>query len=104
MLSLSSSTDPKAVEVLLRKVAAAPGELLLLVQPKVDGLPVELIYQAGRLVTATTRGDGRSGVDVTAAILQVEVIPRTLSGSFPPRVVVRGEIYADRQLLKNTVG
>jgi DNA ligase (NAD+) len=57
MLSLSSSIGPEAVEVLLRKVAALSGELLLLVQPKVDGLPVELIYQAGGLVTATTRGD-----------------------------------------------
>jgi len=104
MLSLSSSTGPKAVEVLLRKVAAASGEVLLLVQPKVDGLPVELIYQAGRLVTAATRGDGRSGVDVTATILQVKGIPRTLSGRFPSRVVVRGEIYADRQLVKNTGG
>jgi DNA ligase (NAD+) len=104
MLSLSSSIGPEAVEVLLRKVAAASGEVLLLVQPKVDGLPVELRYQAGQLVTATTRGDGRSGVDVTAMILQVRGIPRTLSGRFPPRVVVRGEIYADRQLLQNSVG
>jgi DNA ligase (NAD+) len=104
MLSLSSSTGSEAVEVLLRKVAAASGEVLLLVQPKVDGLPVELRYQAGQLVTATTRGDGRSGVDVTAMILQVRGIPRTLSGRFPPRVVVRGEIYADRQLLQNSVG
>ena len=104
MLSLSSATGPEAVEILLRKVAAASGEILLLVQPKVDGLPVELSYQAGRLVSAATRGDGRSGVDVTATIRQVRGIPRTLSGSFPPRVVVRGEIYADRQLLRNPDG
>jgi DNA ligase (NAD+) len=102
MLSLSSSIGPESVEVLMRKVAAKSEEVLLLVQPKVDGLPVELRYQAGRLVAAATRGDGRSGVDVTATILQVRGIPRTLSGRFPPRVVVRGEIYADRQLLKNT--
>jgi len=104
MLSLSSSTGPEAVEVLLRKVVSVSGETMLLVQPKVDGLPVELHYQAGRLVAAATRGDGRSGVDVTATILQVTGVPRNLSGSFPPRVVVRGEIYADRQLLKNTGG
>lgn len=104
MLSLSSATGPEAVEVLLRKVASVSGEAKLLVQPKVDGLPVELHYQAGRLVAAATRGDGRSGVDVTATILQVTGVPRTLSGNFPPRVVVRGEIYADRQKLQNAGG
>lgn len=103
MLSLSSSTGPEMVEVLLRKVAAASGELLLLVQPKVDGLPVELLYKAGRLVAATTRGDGRSGVDVTATILRVRGVPQILSGCFPPRVVVRGEIYADRQMVHNAI-
>jgi DNA ligase (NAD+) len=90
MLSLSSSTGPEAVEILMRKVVAVSGEAVLLVQPKVDGLPVELSYQAGRLVAAATRGDGRSGVDVTATILQVQGIPHVLSGKFPPRVVVRG--------------
>lgn len=104
MLSLSSSIGLEAVEVLLRKVASVSDEAKFLVQPKVDGLPVELHYQAGRLVDAATRGDGRSGVDVTTTILQIKGVPRNLSGDFPPRVVVRGEIYADRQLLKNTTG
>ena len=104
MLSLSSATGPEAVEILLRRVAAASGEVVLLVQPKVDGLPVELRYQAGRLVSAATRGDGRSGVDVMATIRQVRGIPLTLFGSFPPRVVVRGEIYAERQLVRNPDG
>ncbi|MGA7828655.1 MAG: NAD-dependent DNA ligase LigA [Geobacteraceae bacterium] len=104
MLSLSSSIGPEAVEVLLRKLASVSAEIKLLVQPKVDGLPVELIYQAGKLIAASTRGDGRSGLNVTPTILQVRGIPWALSGSFPPRVVVRGEIYADRQMLKNTGG
>ena len=98
MLSLNSSSGSRAVEALLKKVGGAKGSSYL-VQPKVDGLPVELIYEAGRLVSAATRGDGVSGQDVTARVRQVGGIPQQLTGSFPSRVVVRGEVYADRQLL-----
>lgn len=101
MLSLSSSTDPEAVEALLKRVASI-GESQLLVQPKVDGLPVELIYESGRLVSASTRGDGRSGEDVTVRIREIHGIPQRLTGSFPGLVVVRGEIYADLKLLQNS--
>jgi len=59
MQSISSSTGPEAVEALLRRAAAGGTPPRLLVQPKVDGLPVELIYLSGRLVSAATRGDGR---------------------------------------------
>ena len=47
-----SSTGPEAVEALLRRIATEKAPQRLLVQPKVDGLPVELIYQSGRLVSA----------------------------------------------------
>ncbi len=96
MLSLTSTIGPEAVETLLRKVAASAGETTLLAQPKVDGLPVELIYESGRLVSAATRGDGRSGEDVTARVRQIKGVPVTLTGSVPKRVVVRGEVYAER--------
>lgn len=99
MLSLSSSTGPEAVAILLKKVAPA-GEVQLLVQPKVDGLPVELVYNAGRLVSASTRGNGRFGEDVTERIREIQCIPQQLAGTFPDKVVVRGEIYADLQLLQ----
>ncbi len=100
MLSLSSTTGPEAVEALLKRVAAV-GESPFLVQPKVDGLPVELLYEAGRLVSAATRGDGRSGEDVTARVREIHGIPSVLTGTFPDRVVVRGEIYASLPHLKN---
>ncbi|MHB8058812.1 MAG: NAD-dependent DNA ligase LigA [Desulfuromonadaceae bacterium] len=99
MLSLSSATGPEAVAILLKRVASA-GEVQLLVQPKVDGLPVELVYKAGRLVSASTRGDGRAGEDVTERIREIQGIPQQLSGNFPSKVVVRGEIYADLELLQ----
>ena len=99
MLSLSSATGSDTVEKLLKRVATA-GAVQLLVQPKVDGLPVELVYNAGRLVSASTRGDGRAGEDVTKRVREIQGIPQQLSGTFPDKVVVRGEIYADLELLQ----
>ena len=99
MLSLSSATGSDAVAALLRRVAAV-GEVQLLVQPKVDGVPVELIYEVGRLVSASTRGDGRFGAGVTARVREIQGIPHLLTGTFPERVVVRGEVYANLPLLQ----
>lgn len=99
MLSLASSTDAAAVEALLRRAAKEAEDVRLLVQPKVDGLPVELVYERGQLVSAATRGDGQYGEEVTARVRRIIGIPETLSGVFPARVVVRGEVYADRQVL-----
>ncbi|MBV5338648.1 MAG: NAD-dependent DNA ligase LigA [Deltaproteobacteria bacterium] len=100
MLSLSSSTGSEAVRALFKRIATA-GKVPLLVQPKVDGLPVELTYVAGRLVSASTRGDGRVGEDVTERVRGIHGIPHLLTGMFPDRVVVRGEVYADLQLLQS---
>ncbi|HIJ96538.1 MAG TPA: NAD-dependent DNA ligase LigA [Desulfuromonadales bacterium] len=99
MLSLSSASGPQAVEQLLRRLGS--GETVsLLVQPKVDGVPVELIYVAGKLVSAATRGDGRFGEDVTGRVRDIGGILLQLSATFPERVVVRGEMYADLPLMQ----
>jgi DNA ligase (NAD+) len=99
MLSLHSSPDSRAIRGLLRRLRTAGAEPELLVQPKVDGLPVEILYLDGRLVSAATRGDGRAGEDVTARVRSVAGIPERLAGKVPPRLAVRGEIYTDRQRL-----
>lgn len=99
MLSLTSSTGPDAIEALFERARVPEGGGMLLVQPKVDGLPVELVYQSGKLVSAATRGDGRMGADVTQVARQVPGVPRELTGSYPVRVAVRGEIYAHRGLM-----
>jgi DNA ligase (NAD+) len=64
---------------------------------KVDGLAVSLLYEDGRLVRAATRGDGRTGEDVTPNVRTIDNVPHRLSGSeeypVPARLEVRGEVY-----------
>src|SRR5690606_9499962 len=61
---------------------------------KIDGLAINLRYERGVLTTAATRGDGRTGEDVTENIRLIESIPQRLAGSgHPPIVEVRGEVF-----------
>ncbi|NSC24047.1 NAD-dependent DNA ligase LigA [Streptomyces albus subsp. chlorinus] len=61
---------------------------------KVDGLAVNLTYEHGRLTRAATRGDGRTGEDITPNIRTIADIPERLSGERLPELVeVRGEVF-----------
>jgi len=62
-------------------------------EPKLDGLAISLLYKKGLLVRAATRGDGRTGEDVTLNIRTIDAIPLKLRGKdFPPVIEIRGEV------------
>jgi DNA ligase (NAD+) len=61
---------------------------------KIDGLAIDLVYQRGRLTSAATRGDGRTGEDVTLNVKTVRSIPDRLTGDDVPEMLeVRGEVF-----------
>jgi DNA ligase (NAD+) len=61
---------------------------------KIDGLAVDLVYENGRLVRAATRGDGRTGEDITLNIRTIDSVPAALHGSAVPELLeVRGEVF-----------
>ncbi|MDR7255370.1 DNA ligase (NAD+) [Nocardioides sp. BE266] len=79
---------------ILREGIEAPE---LLCELKVDGLAINLLYEKGRLVRALTRGDGRTGEDVTPNVKTVASVPHRLTGTdefpVPDLVEVRGEVF-----------
>ncbi len=69
-------------------------EIEYTVEPKYDGLAMELTYQKGRLKGASTRGDGFEGEDVTTNVRTIKSIPLTISGvNLPEKIDIRGEVY-----------
>ncbi|MCL2545996.1 MAG: NAD-dependent DNA ligase LigA [Oscillospiraceae bacterium] len=68
-----------------------------IVEPKIDGLTVILRYESGKFVQAATRGDGKTGEDVTHNALTIENLPKTLD-NVPTTLVVRGEVYMPKSV------
>lgn len=60
---------------------------------KIDGLAVDLVYRDGRLERAATRGDGRTGEDITANVRTLASVPGRLHGDTPELLEVRGEVF-----------
>ncbi|MFH1487620.1 MAG: NAD-dependent DNA ligase LigA, partial [Pseudomonadota bacterium] len=76
------------------------------VEPKIDGLAVELVYERGRLAVASTRGDGDTGEDITQNIKTLLSVPLNLlehrDGPSPPETIeVRGEVYMETEAFEN---
>lgn len=70
------------------------GKTSLSVEPKIDGLSVSLEYSGGIFTRGSTRGDGETGEDVTANLLEIKSIPKAID--FKGELEVRGEVYMPR--------
>ncbi len=97
MGSLEKVTTREALERWaddVRKRLGTDEPVAYVLEPKIDGSAVSLVYEDGVLVRGATRGDGERGEDVTANLRTIEAIPLRMLGDAPPaRVEVRGEIY-----------
>lgn len=96
MLSLDNAFDETELESWAERIARELEGLSyhFLCEHKIDGLAVNLTYEQGRLVRAATRGDGRTGEDITPNIRTLEDVPQRLTGDrIPALVEVRGEVF-----------
>ncbi|MEU7132536.1 NAD-dependent DNA ligase LigA [Streptomyces sp. NPDC046261] len=97
MLSLDNAFDDEELSAWADRLAKEIGSgtrYHFLCELKVDGLAVNLTYEHGRLTRAATRGDGRTGEDITPNVRTISEIPDRLKGDrIPALVEVRGEVY-----------
>jgi DNA ligase (NAD+) len=97
MLSLDNTFDADELGAWVDRVEKELGPTSYLCELKIDGLAINLLYENGRLTRALTRGDGRTGEDVTLNVRTLEGVPRQLTATdefpAPALVEVRGEVY-----------
>lgn len=109
MLSLENGFDDREIKEFDARVQRLSGEDYqcdYVVEPKMDGLAVEMVYERGRLTTASTRGDGYVGENIKANIKTILAVPLTLTPvvedaqPIPDILEVRGEVYLEIEAFK----
>jgi DNA ligase (NAD+) len=99
MLSLDnafSHNEVREFDKRIKKLLGTEDEVEYTVEPKYDGLAIELTYKNGLLFRASTRGDGYEGEDVTQNIKTIKSVPLKIEGSkIPGEIDIRGEVYMD---------
>ena len=83
-------------DAFLRREMPGGAEWHYVVEPKIDGVSMSLLYEDRRLVRAATRGNGEVGDDVTQNVRTIRSIPKTLPKDAPTLLEVRGEVYMTR--------
>jgi DNA ligase (NAD+) len=98
MLSLDNGFDEAEIrefDTRIRKLLPAQEKIEYVLEPKFDGLAVELVYEAGRFAVGSTRGDGMVGEDITQNLKTIKTVPLRLIDRklpIPERLEVRGEV------------
>ena len=103
MLSLANAHNAEELQEfearLIRLQDESPQPLSYVVEPKIDGLGVALLYENGDFVRGATRGDGRVGENITQNLRTIKSIPLRLDGELArlSRLEIRGEVYMPRR-------
>src|SRR5256886_4855965 len=99
MLSLDNTySEAEVKNFYARMQRLLPNEKIpVVIEPKVDGVAVSLIYENGKLRQAATRGDGNVGDNITQNIRTIRSVPERLRDRAPKLLEVRGEVYMDRK-------
>ncbi|MEY2564789.1 MAG: ligase [Verrucomicrobiota bacterium] len=98
MLSLDNTYSEEEVKDYYRRMERLlPAQKIpVVIEPKVDGVAVSLLYEKGELRYAATRGDGNVGDDITQNIVTIRAVPKRLKGDAPALLELRGEAYLDK--------
>src|SRR6184192_602488 len=98
MLSLDNTySEEEVVNFYKRITRLLPEEKIsVVIEPKVDGVAVSVMYENGKLKYAATRGDGSVGDEITQNIRTIKSLPHQLPGAGPKVFEVRGEAYLDK--------
>jgi len=97
MLSIDHTDSAAGVREFDDRVRREVGDGEYVLEPKFDGVSLEVVYEDGELVRATTRGDGEEGDDVSRNARTIAALPQRLRGDPPAFLAVRGEVYMPRE-------
>lgn len=99
--SLQDAFSFEEIDDFDRRVGAGVSDYSFVVEPKIDGLSVNLEYENGIFVRGATRGDGNTGEDITENLRTVRSIPLKLQK--PVTITVRGEVYMSKSVFNTIV-
>src|SRR3954469_18962967 len=99
MLSLDNTYSEEEITDFYRRMERLlPNKKIpVVIEPKVDGIAVSLLYEKGNLRYAATRGDGTVGDDITQNVRTIRRVPVRLKGAAPKILELRGEVYLDKK-------
>ncbi len=102
MESLQNAFSFEELEQFVKKIEQVSKNPKFVVEKKIDGLSVSLLYQNGVLTVGSTRGDGTTGEDITENLLTIKSVPKKLEGA-PELLEVRGEVYLPKKEFEKIV-